>query len=103
MKGCAVLTETVFHCSARRSKKILRDRGDHGTLAPQMEPEDTYSRFRSAIAGILLSMSAALRVTHFRWRTFPVPQRVTTNLFVDQVDRCTLEIQTETEVNLAKF
>ena len=64
---------------------ILRDRGDHGTLAPQMEPEDTYSQFLSAIPGML--MSAALRVTQFRWRTFPVPQRVTTNLFVDKVDR----------------
>ena len=39
---------------------ILRHRGDQGTLASQMEPEDAYSRFRSAIPGILLSMSAAL-------------------------------------------
>ena len=71
MKGCAVLTDTVFHCSARRSKKFLRDRVDRGTLAPQMEPEDVYSQFRGAIpAGMLLSMSAALRVTEFRWRTF---------------------------------
>ena len=52
-------------------QQILRDRGDHGTLSPQMVPEETYSQFRSAIPGILLSMSAALRVTHFRWRTFP--------------------------------
>ena len=77
--------------SARRSKNILRDRGHHGTLAPQMEPEDTYSRFRSAIPGILLSMSGALRVTHFRWRTFPVPQRVTTNLFINKINHHTLE------------
>ena len=41
-------------------QNILRDRGDHGTLAPQMEPEDTYSQFRSAIPGMHLSMSAAL-------------------------------------------
>ena len=42
-------------------------------------------------------MSAALWVTQFRWRTFPVAQRVTTNLFVDKVDRCTLELRMETE------
>ena len=41
-------------------QKIIRDRGDHGTLAPQMGPEDTYSQFRSPIPGMLLSMSAAL-------------------------------------------
>ena len=46
-------------------------------------------------------MSTALRVTQYRWRTFPVAQRVTTNLFVDKVDRCTLELQMETEVDLA--
>ena len=50
---------------------------------------------------MLLSTSDALRVTQFRWRTFPVAQCVTTNLFVDKVVRCTLELQMETEVGLA--
>ena len=93
----------LYSIAQRAGPKILRDRGDHGTLAPQMEPEDIYSQFRSATPGMLLSILVALRVKQFRWRTFTVAQRVTTNLFVDKVDRCTLELQMETEVNLARF
>ena len=44
MKG-SWFKRRLYSIAQRADPKILRDRVDRGTLAPQMEPEDVYSQF----------------------------------------------------------
>ena len=48
-------------------------------------------------------MSTALRVAQFRWRLFSIAQRVTPKLFVDKVDRNTLESRMEAPSVIKNF
>ena len=99
MKGCAVLTNTVFHC---RSKKFFMI-GVIMVLSHRRWSLKIPTVNFEVHTGDALVDVGCVGVTQFRWKTFPVPQRVATNLFVDKVDHCTLELQMETEVNLARF